>query len=103
MTFEEYAEAATGTANYKIRNDPYYMILGLCGETGEVAEKLKKRIRDDVWDEESVKRELGDVLWYLNGISMSFGFTLEDVAQTNLDKLAARKDRGTLQGSGDNR
>jgi NTP pyrophosphatase (non-canonical NTP hydrolase) len=77
--------------------------LGLAGETGEVCELLKKYIRDGVLDEESLAKELGDVLAYLTLIANSFGFTLEEIAKINLSKLAKRESKGTLHGSGNNR
>lgn len=85
-----------------------YPALGLAGEAGEVEEKLKKILRDDhglVSDKNKVeiKKELGDVLWYLAQLCDCLGISLEDCATGNLAKLADRKNRGTLQGSGDNR
>ena len=83
-----------------------YPALGLAGEAGEVADKVKKTIRDGRNDAEyyhQIAKELGDVLWYLSQLSDSFGFSLEEVAQANLDKLANRKKRKVIGGSGDNR
>jgi len=84
-----------------------YVSNGL-GEVGEVQGKVKKVIRDSggVIDDERRQQlagELGDVLWYLSQMATELGLSLEEVATSNLDKLAGRKDRGTLQGSGDNR
>ena len=111
MNLNEYQEIAKSTAVYP--DGPQgvlYLILGLCGETGEVAEKLKKVIRDNdsFYDglnakKGEIKKELGDVLWYLASISHDLGFTLEEVAQANVDKLSSRSKRGKLHGSGDNR
>jgi len=83
-------------------------ILGLTGEAGEVAEKMKKILRDKdgVMSEEDKKelvKELGDILWYINSTAVYLGYTLEDVAQANLDKVLSRKARGVSHGSGDNR
>lgn len=83
-------------------------VLGLVGESGEVADKFKKLIRDkngalDPADIHEILKELGDVLWYVNSISYLLGSNLEEVAQQNLDKLLSRKSRGQLSGSGDNR
>ncbi len=84
----------------------------LAGEAGEVAEKLAKQVRDkgvlrfkDVSpeDREALKKELGDVLWYVSEISHQLGFSLESVAVTNVEKLAGRVERGTLHGDGDDR
>lgn len=78
--------------------------LGLVGETGEIAEKLKKHIRDGrELDRSDMEKELGDALFYLAGLAGYFGFSLGSVASTNLKKLHDRKKRGVLQGSGDNR
>ena len=59
--------------------------------------QLTQQQRDDM------AAELGDVLWYVAAVAQELGVSLADVAQANLDKLASRKARGTLQGSGDNR
>lgn len=87
--------------------DGLYNALGMGGEAGEVMEKIKKHARDGVASlkthREEVGKELGDVLWYLSQLAADFGFSLQEVAQMNLDKLASRKARGVLSGSGDNR
>ncbi len=85
-----------------------YPTLGLSGETGEIAEKVKKIIRDDqgvITDEkrDQIAKEAGDVLWYLSQLATEIDYSLEDIAQMNLDKLASRAARGVLSGSGDNR
>lgn len=77
--------------------------LGLVGEAGEVAEKVKKFIRDGKIDVEAVKKELGDVLFYVAALSTWIEEDLSEVAQTNIDKLTDRKQRGVIQGNGDNR
>ena len=79
-------------------------ILGLVGEAGEVAEKLKKSFRDGaVLDKEGMIKELGDVLFYVAACANFYGSTLEKVANLNMKKLNSRKERGVLKGSGDNR
>jgi NTP pyrophosphatase (non-canonical NTP hydrolase) len=83
-------------------------VLGLCGETGEIAEKIKKLIRDKkaILDEEfisEIKKELGDVLWYLAVLAKQFDLNLNDIAEKNIEKLASRKERNVLSGSGDER
>lgn len=83
-------------------------VLGLVGESGEVADKIKKLIRDhgsEVTDAQKAElaKELGDVLWYVNSIAVRLGYSLDDVAQMNLDKLASRQSRDVLRGQGDNR
>lgn len=84
--------------------------LGLAGETGEVIEKIKKMIRDKNGvfhptpeDIAELKKELGDVLWYLSALAFYNGIDLDDVARANLDKLRSRKERNQIHGSGDNR
>jgi NTP pyrophosphatase (non-canonical NTP hydrolase) len=83
-------------------------ILGLTGEAGEVAEKMKKILRDkdgvmSEQDKKELIKELGDILWYINSTAVYLGYTLDDVAQANLDKVLSRKARGVSHGSGDNR
>lgn len=80
-----------------------YLALGLCGESGEVAEHLKKRIRDGHLDLAAVKKELGDVLWYVAVLANELGLTLGDVANTNVLKLAKRQMENKLKGSGSER
>lgn len=83
-------------------------VFGLMGESGEVAEKFKKLIRDkhgkiSEEDKQEILKELGDILWYINSLSTLLGSSLEEVAQKNLDKVLSRKARGVTAGSGDNR
>lgn len=108
MEFKEYQKLAATTMVYGAGVKVIYPTLGLAGEAGEVAEKMKKVLRDNngVFTEEKVeeiKKELGDVLWYLAAISSDLNINLEDVAQMNIDKLFKRKEKGKLHGSGDNR
>lgn len=82
--------------------------MGLAGEAGEVANKVKKVFRDDAGVVSparlaSIKDELGDVLWYVAAVASDLGVTLGDVAVGNLDKLLDRTARNTFAGSGDNR
>lgn len=83
-------------------------VFGLVGEAGEVAEKFKKILRDKDGvatdeDKKELMKELGDVLWYINSVGLYLGYSLEEIAQTNLEKVLSRKDRGLTKGSGDNR
>ena len=109
MDFNEYQKQSRKTALYPNVGDNFvYPTLGLVGEAGEVADKLKKTIRDDdgvITDEKKkeVEKELGDVLWYIAQVASELDLSLEGVAQKNLDKLFSRKDRGVIGGSGDNR
>lgn len=109
MTLDEYQARALETAVYTDWTDRLVCTaLGLNGEAGEVAEKIKKVIRDQAWefrpeDRESVLRELGDVLWYLAVLADTLDLSLEEVARVNLEKLARRKAAGRIRGSGDER
>ena len=102
MTFDEYQEFARLTAIYPEDVKVVYPTLGLCGEAGEVAEKIKKHMRDGR-SLVGVGLELGDVLWYISALADDLGITLEEIAQANVDKLASRMKRGKLGGSGDER
>jgi NTP pyrophosphatase (non-canonical NTP hydrolase) len=109
MEFAEYQSLSRRTATYpRAGEDLTYPALGLCGEAGEVAEKVKKTLRDDggvLSDErrDALSRELGDVLWYLSQLATEAGLDLEEIAAENLDKLFSRQERGVLRGSGDDR
>jgi len=109
MTFEEYQKLSRETAIYPDKDKNFvYLTLGLVGEAGEVAEKIKKILRDknSVIDEETKKelaKELGDVLWYLSQLITELNLSLDEIASLNINKLSSRKERGTLHGSGDNR
>ena len=109
MEFNEYQKRARETAVYPdIGKNLTYPALGLIGEAGEVANSIKKIIRDDkgVLTEERkalLKKELGDVLWYIAQLGTELEIDFETIAQNNLDKLASRKERGVLFGAGDNR
>lgn len=109
MDMNEYQGRAKLTAVYTGPEQQLVCtVLGLNGEAGEVAEKIKKVIRDKAGvvsdhDRGEIAKELGDVLWYLAVLADTLGLTLEDVAAGNLAKLRSRADRGALQGSGDNR
>lgn len=84
---------------------PDYALFNLSGEVGELHSLIAKAIRDGAkFDFElQVKKEIGDILWCLTAVAMDYGYTLEDVAQSNINKLSKRKQDGTLNGSGDNR
>lgn len=86
-----------------------YPTLGLVGEAGEVAGKVKKILRDKNGDFSSqevgdaLRDELGDVLWYLAAVADDLGMCLEEIARRNIEKLTSRRERGVIGGSGDNR
>lgn len=109
MDMLEYQEKARAFAFYP--NPVIYPALGLTGEAGEVAEKIKKIIRDtdvslrDLPDDKTreIAKELGDVLWYVANLAADLKYTLEEIAELNIQKLSDRRDRNTLKGSGDNR
>ena len=109
MDFKTYQEQARLTAQYpNLGSNIIYPTLGLVGEAGEVAEKVKKVIRDkngifDDEEKEGIKKELGDVLWYLSNLCIEFNFTLDEVALQNLEKLRIRAEKGKISGSGDDR
>jgi NTP pyrophosphatase (non-canonical NTP hydrolase) len=109
MNFKEYQEKSRKTAIYpNADNNFVYPTLGLAGEAGEVAEKIKKVIRDkkgviDNRKKKEIEKELGDVLWYVSQLASELGLSLEEVAKKNIEKLYSRMDRGKLKGDGDNR
>jgi NTP pyrophosphatase (non-canonical NTP hydrolase) len=109
MELSEYQSRSRVTAVYpEAGGNLLYPTLGLCGEAGEVAEKIKKMVRDDggVLTEErraALSKELGDVLWYLAQIATEADLDLATIASENLEKLLSRLDRQVLQGSGDDR
>lgn len=109
MTFREYQIKAKETAKFPEKENAFiYASLALMGESGEVAEKIKKIWRDknkqvSLEDKEEIKKELGDVLWYLSQLAEELDINFDDVAQTNLDKTQSRHQRNLISGSGDNR
>ena len=109
MNFDQYQQKAKAFADYpNIGNNVFYPVLGLSGESGEIANKVSKIIRDDLDIKDTkfkdeIKREMGDVLWFLSQIGIELNISLDDVAEYNLKKLRSRKKRGTLHGDGDNR
>lgn len=116
MNFDEYQREAKTFAIYPVDMNIIYPSLGLCGESGEVAEKVKKWIRDDGFIKTmmtnqprmaprtyEIEKELGDVLWYLANLATDLGLSLGAIAQLNLDKLEDRKKRNVIKGEGDDR
>ena len=109
MDLNAYQHGARQTARYPdVGANPIYPTLGLCGEAGEVADKVKKVLRDQNGCfsdavKQSLLLELGDVLWYLAQLASELGFELDQVAEANLEKLASRAARNVISGSGDHR
>ena len=120
LQINDYQRKAHTTADYpegricgtKTGTDTFvhylYPALGLAEEAGEVAGKFAKAIRDDegaISEERkaALKKELGDVCWFVAELATVLGFDLEEVMQGNLDKLASRKERGVIHGAGDDR
>lgn len=107
--FDKYQKQCKKTAVYpKVGKKFVYPLLGLQGETGEVSEKIKKLFRDHGGKltkeyKLEIAKELGDVMWYLAQLSTELNLKLSDIAKMNLEKLAARKIKGTIHGNGDNR
>jgi NTP pyrophosphatase (non-canonical NTP hydrolase) len=109
MNFTDYQQKSRATAKYPvIGHGVIYPTLGLTNEAGEVAGKIKKVFRDKdgiISDEtrETLKAELGDVLWYLSQTATELGLSLDEIAEYNIAKLLDRQARGKIQGDGDHR
>ena len=113
MNFTDYQQKAITTLTNRhaygdVTPELLGQVLGLVGESGEIAEKFKKLIRDhggEITEETKteITKELGDILWYISSVSHCLGVSLEDIAAKNLTKVLSRKDRGMIAGSGDNR
>ncbi|ASI13706.1 NTP pyrophosphatase, house-cleaning of non-canonical NTPs [Candidatus Mancarchaeum acidiphilum] len=105
MDLNEYQKASRRTKMYpeKLDGGIYYSTLGLCGEAGELANKVKKIARDNNLDKEGIKGELGDILWYVASVSEEIGYSLEEIANYNLEKLNKRMEEGKISGNGDER
>jgi NTP pyrophosphatase (non-canonical NTP hydrolase) len=110
MTFEEYQRTALETAifNKDPLMDKTIWAMGISGEAGEVLEKWKKIVayNDGIvteQDKQEIKKELGDVIWYVALMAHSLNLSLEEIILLNVEKLADRKERGVQKGAGDNR
>lgn len=108
MTLNDYQKEALSTAVYGSGSKIIYPTLGLAGEAGEVADKVKKVLRDnngefDDWRKIQIAAEIGDVLWYIAALTHDLGYTLEDIAKLNIGKLSHRRENNTIHGEGDNR
>lgn len=108
MELNEYQQAALSTAIYPNDGKISYLALAICGEAGELADKVKKVLRDKKGqfynaDLTAIAMELGDILWYAANLSATLGYELSDIARLNIEKINGRVERGTIHGSGDNR
>lgn len=108
MKLNEYQKAALSTAIYPNDYNISYLALAICGEAGELADKVKKVIRDKngqfyIADLSAIALELGDILWYAANLAKALGYDLSDIAQMNIEKINGRVERGTIHGTGDNR
>jgi len=109
MDFDDYQKKAGKTAQYPKLGEMYvYPTLGLVGEAGEVAEKIKKILRNDKGKISKEKRkdlekELGDILWYIAQLATELKLSLGGIAKKNIEKLEDREKRGVIKSEGDNR
>jgi NTP pyrophosphatase (non-canonical NTP hydrolase) len=109
MNFEEYQKETRKTAIYPNKDKNFvYPTLGIAGESGEIAEKVKKiyRDKDGIFgeeDREELAKELGDILWYVANLATELGISLDKIALKNIEKITSRMKRDQLHGNGDNR
>lgn len=110
MNINDYQKKCMTTAQFpNVGENIIYPLIGLVGEAGELANKYKKHLRGDYKlviggrDAHDLSKELGDVLWYVAVLADALGYTLEEIAKSNLEKLEKRQKQGTIKGSGDNR
>jgi NTP pyrophosphatase (non-canonical NTP hydrolase) len=103
-TFNQYQEFVKSMKVYPEKHAIIYPALGIAGEAGEVAEKVKKWLRGDrELDKLELLKEAGDVLWYLTSLADDLGYTLQDLVNENVKKLTSRKERDVVKGNGDSR
>lgn len=111
MEFNEYQKLASRTAFFNKPDKDYILMilcLGIAGESGEILEKVKHLMRDDKGEvtperRESIKKEIGDTLWYLSQLARELGISFDDIASANIAKLEDRAARKVLDSEGDNR
>ena len=103
VDFKSYQDMASDTAVYKAEHAVIYPALGLAAEAGEVANKVKKILRDGNFNREAIADEVGDCLWYIAALCRDLEIDMAEVAVNNLAKLKSRQERGKIKGSGDNR
>jgi len=99
----DYQRAAVSTAIYKKEHAVIYPALGLAAEAGEVANKVKKILRDGNFDREAIADEVGDCMWYIAALCRDLNIDMQEIADNNIKKLKDRLERGVLSGSGDKR
>jgi len=107
MNFNDYQKSARKTKIYPDISEVFYPTLGLCGEVGELANKVKKIMRGDkeIFElkTETIYYELGDILWYLSNICSDLDCSLDDIAKMNVAKLKKRQEENKIKGDSDNR
>ena len=108
MKLNDYQQEAIKNKIYGYGSAIIYPALGLGNEAGEVQGKIKKVLRDsggdfNVQNNRAIADECGDVLWYLAALAEDLGYTLQQIAELNIEKLTSRRERGVIGGSGDNR
>lgn len=109
MNFQEYQEESRKTAIYpSVGKNFVYPVLGIAGESGEVADKMKKILREkngivDEAGKQEIIKELGDLLWYMAQLASELGISFDEIAEKNIIKTQSRMERGALLGNGDNR
>lgn len=108
MNANQYQTATLETAIYPGAGtgselELYYLTMGLTSEAGEVAGKIKKFLRDGVYDQGGLAYEIGDCVWYLARLADAIGYDFEDIMQINYNKLMKRKEANTISGNGDHR
>lgn len=99
----DYQRAAVSTAIYKKEHAVIYPALGLAAEAGEVANKVKKILRDGKFDREAIADEVGDCMWYIAALCRDLNIDMQQIADNNIKKLKDRLERGVISGSGDSR
>lgn len=100
--FSDYQSFVNSMKVYPEKHAIIYPTLGLAGEAGEIAEKVKKWLRGDKpLDKELLAYEISDVLWYCASLADDIGYNIQQIAEMNVQKLSSRKERGVLKGDGD--
>lgn len=101
--FEWFQDECMKTAIYPEQDGLAYTALGLASEAGEYAGKIKKGMRDGIFDAQAAAAELGDCLWYIATAANELGYSLDDIAHGVVNKLRDRAARDVIKGSGDDR